>query len=71
VILRSRWSAPQEVLYYLKRLRDQHRIPALRRSSTAPMATSIRSCSATYLFDLDEETQREFRGRHSPFDFPA
>ena len=61
----------QEVLFYLKRLRDARRIPALRTFVDSPMATSITQLFRHHLYELDEETQREFRGRHSPFDFPG
>jgi len=61
----------QEVLYYLKRLRDQRRIPALRTFVDSPMATSITQLFRHHVYELDEEAQREFRGRHSPFDFPG
>ncbi len=61
----------QELLYYLKRLRDAHRIPALRVFVDSPMATSITQVFKRHLHDLDEDTQRAFRGRNSPFDFPG
>ena len=61
----------QEVLYYLKRLRDQRRIPALRTFVDSPMATSITQLFRHHVYELDEEAQHEFRGRHSPFDFPG
>lgn len=61
----------QEVLYFLKRLRDQRRIPALRTFVDSPMATSITQLFRHHVYELDEEAQEEFRGRHSPFDFPG
>ena len=61
----------QEVLYFLKQLRDDRRIPALRTFVDSPMATSITQLFRHHLYELDEEAQREFRGRHSPFDFPG
>jgi metallo-beta-lactamase family protein len=61
----------QEVLYYLKRLRDAHRIPALRTFVDSPMATSITRVFRRHTSEFDVEAQREFRGRTSPFDFPG
>lgn len=61
----------QEVLYYLKRLRDAHRIPALRTFVDSPMATSITQVFRRHVSELDAQAQLEFRGRNSPFEFPG
>jgi metallo-beta-lactamase family protein len=61
----------QELLYHFKQLRDAHAIPALRVFVDSPMATSITKVFRHHLQDLDRPAQREFEGRHSPFEFPG
>jgi metallo-beta-lactamase family protein len=61
----------QELLFHLKRLTEEKRIPSLMTFVDSPMATSVTSLFRRHQGLLDPEFAREFRGRRSAFDFPG
>lgn len=61
----------QDVLYHVRRLIEQRRIPRLLVFVDSPMATSVTQLHRRHLEALAPAFAEEFRGRRSPFEFPG
>lgn len=61
----------QDVLYHLRRLLLERRIPRLLVFVDSPMATSVTQLHRRHLEALAPAFADEFRGRSSPFEFPG
>jgi len=60
----------QEVLYYLKKLLIEDKIPHLITFLDSPMAIEITEVFKKYYFYLDGEAEKMLSEKVSPFDFP-
>ena len=61
----------QELLFHIKQLTEQKRIPRLVTFVDSPMATSVTALFRRHRGILDPDFADEFRGRRSAFDFPG
>lgn len=61
----------QEVLYALKQLRDQGRLPAIPVYLDSPLAVKITDVFRLHPECLDEDARALVQGHDSPFDFPG
>ncbi|MFN8584751.1 MAG: MBL fold metallo-hydrolase [Dehalococcoidia bacterium] len=61
----------QDVLYHLRRLLLERRIPRLLVFVDSPMATSVTQLHRRHLEALAPAFAEQFRGRSSPFEFPG
>ncbi|MCM8818613.1 MAG: MBL fold metallo-hydrolase [Candidatus Omnitrophica bacterium] len=60
----------QEILYHLKKLLLEDRIPHILTFLDSPMAIEITEVFKKYLSYLDKETEKMIEKNRSPFDFP-
>ncbi|MCM8803634.1 MAG: MBL fold metallo-hydrolase [Candidatus Omnitrophica bacterium] len=60
----------QEILYYLKKLLLEDKIPHLLTFLDSPMAIEITEIFKKYLSYLDGEAEKLLKNKISPFDFP-
>ncbi|MCS7180415.1 MAG: MBL fold metallo-hydrolase, partial [bacterium] len=60
----------QEILYYLKKLLSEDRIPHLLTFLDSPMAIEVTEVFRKYMTYLDGEAEKMIENKISPFDFP-